>query len=179
MIYRHIYLPAFHLLFSRHASPLALACFCGGRRKGWSRNVRRDFSSMQRQTAKTEAWWRTCAAPRLGYKRSLKAVHYCSYLGHQDEVTFVEGISERRRKSEPFVFSWLFRIRGPISIWDGWTEEGREREVLNEEARVATSCQKIKRCCIQGTRWWTEDGERGLGRKDWMVEGTGLLGFLG
>ena len=62
----------------------------------------------------------------------------------KNEVTFVEGISERRRKSEPFVFIRLFRIRGPISIWDGWTEEGREREVLNEEARVAASCQKIK-----------------------------------
>ena len=34
----------------------------------------------------------------------------------------------------------LFRVRGPISTREGGREGGRE--VLNEEARVAASCQK-------------------------------------
>ena len=45
-------------------------------------------------------------------------------------------------KDWAFVFIRLFRIRGPISTWKGRREGGRG--VLNEEARVAASCQKIK-----------------------------------
>ena len=71
-----------------------------------------------------------------------KAKYYSSYLGHQKKVTFVGGISERRPKSDSFVNIRLFRIRGPISTWKGRREGGRG--VLNEEARVAASCQKIK-----------------------------------
>ena len=71
---------------------------------------------MQRNTAK-EAWRPKCAAPRLGYEQNQKATYYCSYVGCQNEITFVGGISERPKS---------------------------EIEVLNEEARVAASCQKIK-----------------------------------
>ena len=65
--------------------------------------------------------------------------------GHQNEASFVGGISERRPESEPFVFIRVFRIRGPY-IFYVRREGGREggRKVLNEEARVAASCQKIK-----------------------------------
>ena len=46
---------------------------------------------------KKEAWWPTCAAPRLGYDQSQKATCSCSYLGHQNQVTFFVGrIFERR-----------------------------------------------------------------------------------
>ena len=38
-----------------------------------------------------------CAAPKLGYEQNQKPTYYCSYLGHQNEVTFVGGISERRQ----------------------------------------------------------------------------------
>ena len=40
-------------------------CFCGGRRKRWTCYVRRDLLSMQRKTARKEAWRPNCAAPRL------------------------------------------------------------------------------------------------------------------
>ena len=59
-------------------------------------------------------------------------LYYCTYLGYQNEVTFVGGGSKRRPKSEPFVFAKLFRIRGPMSTWVGRREE--EREVLNAVA---------------------------------------------
>ena len=62
---------------------------------------------------------------------------YCSYLTHQNEVTFVGGISQRP-KIELFLFNGLFRIRGPISAWEGGREGGRE-VLINEEARVAAS----------------------------------------
>ena len=97
---------------------------------------------MHRKTAK-EAWRPKCAAPGQGYEQDQTATYYCSYLGHQNEVTFVGGISERRPKSDPFVFIRLFRIRRPISTWlEGEREGGRD--VLNEEARVAANCQKVK-----------------------------------
>ena len=51
---------------------------------------------MQRKIAKKEAWRPKCATPRLGYEQNQKATYYCSYLGHQNEVTFVGGFSERR-----------------------------------------------------------------------------------
>ena len=52
---------------------------------------------MRMKTAEKEAWRPTCAAPRLGYEQSQTATYYCSYLGHQNEVTlFLGGISERR-----------------------------------------------------------------------------------
>ena len=54
-----------------------------------------------------------CAAPKLGYEQNQKPTYYCSYLGHQNEVTFVGGISKRRSKSEHFVSLRLFRIREP------------------------------------------------------------------
>ena len=37
-----------------------------------------------------------CAAPKLGYEQNQKPTYYCSYLGHQNEATFVGEISERR-----------------------------------------------------------------------------------
>ena len=89
---------------------------------------------MQRKTAKKEAWRPKRAAPRLRYEQKQKTTYYCSYLGHQNEVTFVGGISERRPKSQPFVFIRLFRIRGAMSTWEGRREKGRGREVLNGEA---------------------------------------------
>ena len=66
---------------------------------------------------------------------------FCSYLGHSNNVTFVGETSKRRPKSEGFVLIRLSGIGGPITTWEGG-EGGRE--VLNEEARVAASCQKIK-----------------------------------
>ena len=66
-------------------------------------------------TAKQEARRPTCAAPRLDEQNQKAKYYYCSYLGRQNEVTSVGGISERRPKSEPFVFIRLFRIRGSIS----------------------------------------------------------------
>ena len=79
---------------------------------------------MQRKTAKKEAWRLKCAAPRLGYEQNQKVTYYCSYLGHQNEVTSVRGISEHP-KSEPIVFIRIFRIRGPISTWERGREGGR------------------------------------------------------
>ena len=52
------------------------------------------LSSMQWKTAK-EAWRPKCATPRLGYEQNQKVTYYCSYPGHQNDVTFVGGISER------------------------------------------------------------------------------------
>ena len=50
---------------------------------------------MQRKTAKKEERRPKCAAPRdLGDEQNQKATYYCSYLGHQNEVSFVGGISE-------------------------------------------------------------------------------------
>ena len=42
-----------------------------------------------------EAWRLKCAAPSLGYEQNQNATYYCSYLGQQNEVPFVGGISER------------------------------------------------------------------------------------
>ena len=39
------------------------------------------------------------AAPRPGYEQNQQSTYYCYYEGHQNEVTFVGGISERRPKS--------------------------------------------------------------------------------
>ena len=58
-------------------------------------HVRRDLSSVQRKTAKKEAWRPKCAAPRLCYEQNQMAIYHCSYLGHQNEVSVVGGISER------------------------------------------------------------------------------------
>ena len=55
-----------------------------------------NLSSMRHKTAKKEAWRLKCAAPRPGYEESQKAAYYCSNLGHQNEVIFVGGVSERR-----------------------------------------------------------------------------------
>ena len=37
-----------------------------------------------------------CAAPKPGYEQDQKATYLCSYLGHQNQVTFGGGISECR-----------------------------------------------------------------------------------
>ena len=61
-----------------------------------------------------------------------KVTYYCSCLGHQNEVIVVGGISERRPKSEHFVFiaSRIVRIVGLYLL-------GKEgRELLNEERVV-------------------------------------------
>ena len=71
-------------------------CFRGGRGKRWRCYIRRDLSSMQRKTAKKEAWRPKCVAPRLGYEQNQKETYYWPYLGHQNEFNFVGGISERR-----------------------------------------------------------------------------------
>ena len=119
-------LPEFHVdLFSRHARPLEFYVFVAVNERGGRCYVRRDLSSMQRKTTKKEAWQPKCAAPRLGYEQNQKATYCCFYLGYQNEVTFIGGISERRPKSEPFVFVRLFRIRGPKSTWEGGREGGR------------------------------------------------------
>ena len=57
--------------------------------------------------------WRLNKSPCNSGNENQKATYYCSYLGHQNEVTFAGGISERRPKSERTVFIRLFRIRGP------------------------------------------------------------------
>ena len=41
----------------------------------------------------------------------------------------------------PFVFSRVFRVRGPTSTWEAGKEGGRE--TLNEEARVARRSSNI------------------------------------
>ena len=85
--------------------------------------VRRDLSSMQRKAAKKEAGRLKRAASRLDYEQNQKATYYyCSYLGHQNEVIFVGENSESHPKSGPFIFMRLFRIRGPISTWEGVRE---------------------------------------------------------
>ena len=84
-------------LFSHHASPLEFYIFVAVDERG--EDVMPDdiyLSSMQRKTAKKEERRPKCAAPRdLGDEQNQKATYYCSYLGHQNEVTFVGGISER------------------------------------------------------------------------------------
>ena len=72
-----------------------------------------------------EAWQTNCAARRLGYEQNQKATYHCFYMDHQNEVNVAEVISERGPKSVFFVFIGLFRIRGPISTWEGRREGGR------------------------------------------------------
>ena len=115
------------------------------------------------ETAK-KAWRPKCAAPRLGYEQKQKATYYCSYLGHHNDVTFVGGISERRPKSEPFVFIRPFRIRGPISTWEGWREGGKK----GGTKRGGASCHELPEdqaisCCVHTwyqvvDRRWREEG---------------------
>ena len=98
---------------------------------------------MQRKAAKEGSIAAEMCSSQTGfYEQNKKETYYCSYLGHQNEVNFVGGISERRPKGDRFVFIRLFRIRGPISPWEGG-REGRTG-VLNEEAGVVGSCQNIK-----------------------------------
>ena len=56
----------------------------------------------------------------------IKRQDIISYLGHQNEVIFVGGISRHHPKSEPFVLSGFFRIHGPIRIYVGRREGGKE-----------------------------------------------------
>ena len=94
---RHILLAELHAdLFSRHASPLEVCVFVAVDERGERCYVRRGWLSMQRRTEKKEAWWPKCAAPKLGYEQNQKETYYRSYLGHENEVNFVGGISERR-----------------------------------------------------------------------------------
>ena len=152
--------------------------FCGGRRKRWRRYARRDLSSTQRKTA-NEAWRPKCAASRLGLKQDQKAAYYCSYLGHQKEVNFVGGISERRPKSEPFVYlslwySWAYIYLGRREGWrKGVTQRGGAscRELLEDQ---------VLSCCVinqvsGGGREMEGGGSVGKG---WMAGGTRQLGFL-
>ena len=97
---------------------------------------------MQRKTTKKEAWQPKCAAPRLGYEQNQKATYCCFYLGYQNEVTFIGGISERRPKSEAFVLLCSFVFVGIISSREGG-REGRREVLLSEAARVAASCQVL------------------------------------
>ena len=62
-------------------------------------------------------------------------------------------------------------MRGPTSTWKGGREGGRGK--LNEEARVAASCQRIK---VPGGGREMEG--RGSIGKGWMAGGTGRLDFI-
>ena len=131
------------------------------------------MSSIQRKTAKKEAWRPKCAAPRLGDEQNQKDTYCCSYLGHQNEVTFVGETSALPPKSKFFVFFRLFRIREPMPTWEGGREVRRRKEVLNEEARVAASYQKIKQYrAVLHTRYQVANGRlEGGGKigKSWMA----------
>ena len=70
-------------LFSRHVSPLEVACSSGGLRKRWRCYIRWDLSSMQRGTANKEAWlaevcssqtglWFYCSRPLCTYTYVLR-----------------------------------------------------------------------------------------------------------
>ena len=95
------------------------------------------------------------------------------YPSHQNEVNFVEGISERRSNSERYGLNSLFRICGPISSWEGGRGEGRR--VLNEEARVAANGQgrssNIVLFAYQAADQGREIEGGGSIRKGWRREG--------
>ena len=63
-------------------------------------------------------------------KISRQHIHYCSYLGHENEVSFVGGISERRPNVSLSFSVGSFVLVGLISTREGGMEGGRE--VLNE-----------------------------------------------
>ena len=113
--------------------------FCGGQRKRWVCYVRRHSSSKQRKAGKKEAWRPKCAVSRLGYEQNQKVTYYFSYLGHQNEVTFV-GRSLNVQKVSLLFSLGSFEFVGLITT----REVGREGGggVLNEDARVAANCQK-------------------------------------
>ena len=96
------------------------------------------LSLMHRKTAK-ETCRSKCAAPRR-VMNNHKATCYCPYLGHQNEVTLIGGISERRPKSEPFVFIRLFRIRGSISTWLGRKEGGANKRGGASSRKFVLKC---------------------------------------
>ena len=98
-------------LFRRHASPLE-DCVLWRSTTEVKMLCPTRFVVDATETVKKEAWRTKCGAPRLGYEQNQKATYYCSYVGCQNEITFVGGISERPKS---------------------------EIEVLNEEARVAAS----------------------------------------
>ena len=82
---------------------------------------------MQRKTAK-EAWRLKCAASRLGYEQNQKATVCCSYLGHQNEATFVGGISEPRpinTTHHPPVFQCEAMRVSTKPLQGGWVGIGR------------------------------------------------------
>ena len=61
----------------------------------------------------------------------------------------------------------LFRIRGPIYTMEGGREGGSE--ILNEEVRVAASCQNMIKCylAVLHTKYQVADGRwREKGRQD-------------
>ena len=128
-------------LFSRHASPLEVYVFVAVDERGED-VVSDETCHLCNGKQRRRRGGRNVQLPdRVMNKIKRQHILYCcSYLGHQNEVAFVGGISEYRPKSEPFVFIRLFRIRGPISTCEGGRKGGRE--VLNEEARVAAICQK-------------------------------------
>ena len=77
-------------LFSRHASPLNVCAFWRS-----TKEVKRLCPTrfVIDATGKKEAWRPKCAKSKN--EQNQKATYHCPYLGHQNEVTFVGGISER------------------------------------------------------------------------------------
>ena len=68
------------------------SCFCGGRRKEAEMlcptTLVVDATENSREGGVVADVW-------LGYEQNKKAAYYCSYLGHQNGITFVGAISER------------------------------------------------------------------------------------
>ena len=109
----------------------------------------------------------------------VKATH-CFYPHQQNEVSFIDGISERQ-KSELFV---LFGSVVFVGLYLLKKREGRSGR-KGATKRAGASCRELSRissiivlCYVPGTKWRTGDGKSRVNRKGWMAEGTGLLIFL-
>ena len=117
---------------------------------------------MQRKTTKKEAWRPKSAALRRGYEQNQKATYYCFYLGRQNEVTFVGGISECRPKSEPFLLLGSFVF---VVLYRLGKEGGKEEGGYYTRRRKLPEDQVISCCYMPGiTRHQVADGR-------WREEG--------
>ena len=80
------------------------------------------------ENSKKETWRPKCAALRLGYEQNQKATYCCSYLGHQNEVIFVGGISEHRLSNTthyPPTFQCEAMCVSAKPLRGGWVSIGR------------------------------------------------------
>ena len=76
-------------LFSRHAGPLEGLCFCGGRRKRRKMLCPTRFVADTTENSEEEGVAAEVCSSQTGlyYEQNRNATYYCSYLGHQNELS--------------------------------------------------------------------------------------------